>query len=94
MLYLRELHHEVRGGGPLDDLDDGDASRLPHADRLAAAARLADGGRADLLGVDGLDALGVVVQDHVAADAATQTNLASLERRCLITSISYHLLEI
>ena len=81
MRYLRELRHEVGRGRPLDDLDDGDASRLPHAADLAAAVGLADGGRSDLLGVDGLDALGVVVQDHVTADAATETNFASLERR-------------
>ena len=88
MRYLRQLDHEVGRGGPLDDLDDGDASRLPHVDRrrrvAAAVTRLADGGRPDLLSVDGLDALGVVVQDHVAADPATQTNLTSLERGRLI----------
>ena len=75
-MYLRELRHEVGRGRPLDDLDDCDAPRLPHADLVAAI--LADGGRPDLLGVDGLDALGVVVQDDVAADAATETDFATL----------------
>ena len=82
--YLSELHHEVRGGWPLDDLDGGsDAPGLPHADRLAAAAVLADGGRADLLGVDRLNALGVVAQDHVAPDPAVQAHLTPLQNeRC------------
>jgi hypothetical protein len=74
--YLRQLQEQVRGRRPLHDIYSDVAAILPIGGDSAA---FADCGGADLLGVDGPDAVGMMLHNHGSTQPAVQTDLTILK---------------